>query len=118
MSNQTEALTFFELYALGNVLPDDIDDYIDAWHERFKDGIAKPGTPPLHEYLGLTSDEYAVWLGDASALPYILKSRNENCNLECLVREHVSEMQAAARASDKTALAVLRKWLANRSECE
>lgn len=46
--------TFFDLYSRGQALPDDIDDFVDMWHEG-ADPQAK--ALPLHEYLGLTVDE-------------------------------------------------------------
>lgn len=42
-------------YRAGDVVPEDIEDYIDKWHERPDDGM------PLHTYLGLSWDEYATW---------------------------------------------------------
>ena len=47
--------SFIDDYILGNASYDDIDDYIDRWHEGDSD-------KPLHEYLGLTFDEYSDWL--------------------------------------------------------
>jgi hypothetical protein len=48
--------------------PEDIDDYIDQWHDN-------PGNRTLHEFLGLTRDEYASWIADAAVLPAIISSR-------------------------------------------
>lgn len=32
--------------------PDELDDYVDAWHDS-------DSALPLHEYLGMTQEEYA-----------------------------------------------------------
>jgi hypothetical protein len=48
--------------------PEDIDDFIDQWH-----GTA--GLQPLHEFLGLTRDEYAGWISNSAILPAIINSR-------------------------------------------
>jgi hypothetical protein len=47
--------------------PEDIDDYIDQWHDN-------PGNQTLHNFLGMTHDEYAGWITDAAILPTIIKS--------------------------------------------
>jgi hypothetical protein len=52
---------------------EDIDDFIDQWHEN-------PGNQSLHEFLGMTRDEYANWVADSSALPAIVKARKYSGN--------------------------------------
>jgi hypothetical protein len=66
--------TFFDLYSRGQVLPDEIDDFIDRWHER---ADPQANSLPLHEYLGMTLEEYEVWVHDPDALPQILVARGE-----------------------------------------
>ncbi|MRW94734.1 hypothetical protein GJ699_32700 [Duganella sp. FT80W] len=53
--------------------PEDIDDFIDQWHDN-------PGTQTLHDFLGMTRDEYAQWLTNSAALQTILKSRQSPAN--------------------------------------
>ena len=43
---------FIELCRQGKVSPDKFDDYVDAWHDS-------DSALPLHEYLGMTQEEYA-----------------------------------------------------------
>jgi len=45
-----------------------IDDCIDLWH------CGAAGDQPLHEYLGMTWEEYALWV-ETSQLPEHLKDR-------------------------------------------
>ncbi len=47
--------TFLELAMKGQVRPEAIDDYIDDWHASLE------ATCDLHDYLGMTADEYARW---------------------------------------------------------
>ena len=49
--------TFFDLYSQGMALPDEIDDFIDRWHEGRASQVSGL---PLHEYLRLTRDECEV----------------------------------------------------------
>jgi hypothetical protein len=50
------APTFVDLYLAGLVAEDAVHDYIEEWHEQ-----AEP-SGELHEWLGLTWPEYAVWV--------------------------------------------------------
>lgn len=48
--------TFVELYLAGKVELEDIDRFIEVWHSnRYEER-------PLHEFLGMTWEEYAQWL--------------------------------------------------------
>ena len=52
-------------------LADKMDDEIDRWHTS-----APPGSPaPLHEFLGLTWQEYKVWVMQTMPLEAILRAR-------------------------------------------
>jgi len=45
---------------------------IDLWVQRWHEG---DGWGSLHEFLGMTRDEYASWVRDASYLDRVLASR-------------------------------------------
>jgi hypothetical protein len=59
---------FIEKCLAREATPEDIDDYIDQWHDN-------PGNLALHEFLGMTRDEYAGWIADAAILPIIINAR-------------------------------------------
>lgn len=61
----SEITTFIEKCLNGDVLCDDIDDYIDIWHESDSED-------ELFEFLGMTREEYALWVKDPDALPQII----------------------------------------------
>jgi hypothetical protein len=61
--------TFVERYLQGKAAPDDIDDFVDAWHEG--DGQDKA----LAEYLGLDDEEYALWVARPELLTDIIEAR-------------------------------------------
>jgi len=48
-------MNFYEKYLIGETSIDDIDDYIEEWHNG-------DSTLELHEYLGLTEIQYNFWL--------------------------------------------------------
>ena len=45
-----------------------IDDFVDAWHEQ-------PGKKEIFDFLGMTREEYALWLRDPEVLPHIAEAR-------------------------------------------
>lgn len=51
----------------GDALLNEIDNYIDKWH----DGDSEL---PLHTYLGMTWNEYAVWIESPAQLSFIIAS--------------------------------------------
>jgi len=64
----SEQRNFISLALAGKVTPDQIDDYVGKWHDSSSD-LA------LHEYLGLTREEYGLWLGDPDQLSSIIANR-------------------------------------------
>lgn len=55
----------------GDALMSDIDNYIEDWHTG--DSII-----PLHEFLGMNSEEYSHFVQDESNLAKIIANRIEN----------------------------------------
>jgi cytoskeletal protein CcmA (bactofilin family) len=104
---------FFDLYSQGHALADEIDDFIDAWHES-TDPNARD--LPLHDYLGLTRDEYEIWVLDPDVLPHLLIARREARTLPEVVNTYLDELPAAAHASNDATMTALRGWLAERSK--
>jgi hypothetical protein len=89
---------FIDLCVEGKIPPADIDDFIDQWHET-PEGIE------LHDYLGMTQEEYSLWLRVPDALPYIIKARHEAKPLADVVS------WLASQNKDKSQVARLQKWL-------
>src|SRR5271157_1134939 len=78
---------FSMLYVHGNASVDDIDDFIDVWHQG--------GTGvPLHEFLGLSQEEYAQWVEQPDSLEATLnKKRHKHSSI-------ISPSSTAQRASN------------------
>ena len=96
--------TFIDLCLAGNVLLEEMDDFVDQWHEA-------PEGRELHDYLGMTKEEYSLWLRVPDALPYIIKARHEGKPLTGTVVHAYQEMRLAARANNQSKIARLQKWL-------
>jgi hypothetical protein len=54
---------------------DEIDDFIDEWHEH-------PRGQSLHEFLGMTREEYSLWITDSSILPVIVSLHAQNRTID------------------------------------
>src|SRR5437868_12859853 len=76
---------------------DDIDDFIDRWHQD-------PQGKPLYEFLGMTRQEYALWVDECSVLPVIVSVRAQNKNLDQILEAvgHRLPMSAKAPGPGKT----------------
>ena len=90
----------------------DVDDFVGRWHDDLE-AWAKDMT--LHEDLGLTDEEYDVWVCDPFALPYILAARSSRRKLEDVMAERFADMHRADRPADGTILFSLGNWLKARS---
>lgn len=92
MSEQRQ--TFVDACLAGNALLDEIDDWVDQWHD-----LDDSDTRSLDEYLGFTPSEGALWARDASALRYIVAGRRRSVAVEVLIA-HKDDFTLAARSSD------------------
>lgn len=101
-----------DLYSGGYILADEIDDFIDRWHEDAHVVVGRP--TPIYEFLGMTREEYEAWVHDASVLPHIVRARMSHTSLDAVMHQHIDDMLLAARADNQTAIEALGKWLERR----
>lgn len=95
---------FINLCMGGNALLEEIDDFIDDWHED-------PQGFDLHEYLGMTWEEYSMWVADPDILPYVIKSHIDNVPVQVLLDENYYELPLAARAGNAMTAKKIMAWL-------
>ena len=100
---------FLELYRDGKVSAQQIEDFIEAWHNS--DDTEQCS---LAEFLGMTEDEYTVWMASRKAPPAIAAAREQGRPLVELVADHLVELQRAAVPTDRSAIHVLSHWLDKR----
>jgi hypothetical protein len=105
---QARAPSFFDLYSRGEAASDDIHDFIGRWHD---DQEPCAHDMPLHQYLGLTRDEYEVWLYDSFSLPCILQARQPGGELVDIMAARYAQLRAADRREDGTIIFSLGNWL-------
>ncbi|WP_406725491.1 hypothetical protein WJ438_13690 [Streptomyces sp. GD-15H] len=83
----------------------DIDAYVDAWHDSDSD-------LSLHEYLGLTWDEYRLWVEKPESLRYIVAAHRHGVPVSEELERNVSQRFAlAARADSSNEAESVLSWL-------
>jgi hypothetical protein len=100
--------TFMDLVLAGAIVEpeEDIDDYVDAWHN----------SPPsvqvqLHEWLGMSWLEYSLWAEKPSVLRAIITARHQNGDLVEMLRAAEGSHALAARGVPQAEVAAVKKWL-------
>lgn len=96
--------TFIDLCLKGKVVLDEIDDFIDRWHQA-------PEGRELHDYLGMTKDEYSLWLRVPDAFPYLIKARRGAKSLREVVVDGCHDLRQGGRSGDQSTIARLQEWL-------
>ena len=87
----------------GYSLLDEIDDYIDEWHDSDTD-------LSLHDFLGMTKREYSLYIQDEDYLALIVTAHKENEPIEEIIQNQIS---MAARSDSLAKAKRLEKWLKN-----
>ncbi|MNQ62792.1 hypothetical protein D3C85_771500 [compost metagenome] len=94
---------FIDLCVEGEVLPEEIDDFIDEWHELDSMGS-------IYSYLGMTRQEYRLWVHDPDILAFIITARIQNRVIDDVVAD-LHELPLAARADSPEKAKFLMRWL-------
>jgi hypothetical protein len=101
MSEQTYVAQCLE----GRATLDDIDTFIDRWHDGTDDR-------ELHEFLGMTWDEYRLWVERPGSLRHILFARRHSIPVESALEKYALEREpVAARARDADEAREVLDWL-------
>lgn len=96
--------SFVDACLVGDALLSDIDDYVNAWHED------DTSVCDLPEYLGMSPDEYRLWVERPESLRFILAAhKNRTPVTEILVRQ--AGLMAAARSEEKGEAVQVLRWL-------
>lgn len=94
---------FVQMCVNGEALMEEIDDFVDRWHEE-------SGDIPLNRFLGMTKLEYKLWVADESMLPYIITAHRNHQKVDELV-DAIGNLPLAARAGSPQSALKLLKWL-------
>ena len=84
--------TFISACLAGNAFAEEIDDFVDAWHDG-------NDSRDLNEYLGMTKEEYAVWVERPETLQYIIFAHKHDITLEKALDGSGATYSIAARGT-------------------
>jgi len=96
-------MNFIELCLAGEVLEDEIDDFVERWHEGDSEETS------LHDFLGMDWDEYSLWATNPSILKFILSAHKKKISIADELGNQRYSM--AARAGSVEEAKKLEKWL-------
>lgn len=97
-------MNFVELCLKGDVLEEEIDQFIEAWHEGHEGANLE-----LHEYLGMRWEEYQLWSTTPSVLPFVLAAHKFGTSLEYQLAQ--DKFAIAARARSVSEATKVEAWL-------
>lgn len=92
----------------GTALLTDIDDQIDDWHVN-----AELQGVELHDHLGMTWDEYRLWVEQPLSLRFIVRAHQEQRPLNTVLMSS-QDLALAARTEEAAAAHKVRLWLIER----
>lgn len=101
MSSDQE--NFVSLALNGQILLEEIDDFVDKWHEENSD-------LSLKDHLGMTKEEYSIWIIDENSLPEILAARSQQLPIQEFLNRD-TDLKLAARSEGKEKLHEIKEWL-------
>ncbi|CAN5492614.1 hypothetical protein BH09BAC4_BH09BAC4_15480 [soil metagenome] len=91
---------FIQKCLTGDALLDEIDDYVDKWHDGDSD-------VSLYVYLGMSLEEYAAWIESPDNLAYIVAAHKYNINY----KDAIGQAATMAARSEAGKMPEIRNWL-------
>ncbi|WP_428963640.1 hypothetical protein [Micromonospora fluostatini] len=103
--------TFIEDVLAGLAQVEDMDDYIQEWHDAPE---GSPGSDlDLHEYLGLSWDEYRNWGSHPESIRFVLAARRAGVTVDQVLAQ-TRTLGVAARSNDSSVAERVLDWLVER----
>lgn len=84
-----------------DALLEQIDDYVEQWHETDTE-------LSVYDYLGMTEEEYFLWVEADFYLKYIINAHERNMNINDVLKE---EYTLAARSATPEEAKAIYIWL-------
>jgi len=99
---------FMTLLVAGQALLGDIEEHVAAWHDAAYGSPA--ASQALHDYLGMTRDEYRLWVEHPESLRFIAAAHKANLPVGTVLGE-LDGTGVAARTGEQTEARNLLRWL-------
>lgn len=116
MSDQIESTpTFIDLVLAGRAKHTEIEDFIESWHDLPEDSPA--ASLEVYEYLGMTWDEYRLWVERPESLRFTIAARKMKQPVSAVLRQ-TKIAGAAARSTERVEAAKVLQWLIDRGRIE
>lgn len=112
---QQSSPTYMDLLLSGEVLLDDIDDFVADWHEA-AEGTAT-ASQSLEDFLGMTWDEYRLWVEHPESLRFIAAAHKARQPVAKILQQ-LDRTGVAARTSDQGEAHKLLQWLMDHGRVE
>lgn len=110
----SKSATFVEACLSGEAGVEDIDDWVDSWHEIDEDEDNRT----LSQFLGFSPEDKELWLSQPNVLRFIVAAHGKNVPVIDMIRQQ-SEFGLAARgmtAESEKAMESLIRWMEIRNE--
>jgi hypothetical protein len=85
---KTKETSFMDLCLQGKAMPDQIDEFVAKWHRQ-------NGDQDIIPYLGMTPEEYDLFVRHPDALASIVEARREKKPLRAVVGENTARGRAS-----------------------
>lgn len=86
-----------------DALLDEIDDYIEQWH-------ISDSELTVFEYLGMSEEEYFLWVENDFYLKYIISAHEQNIPINALLQNEYST-KLVARSDSPEEAKIIYSWL-------
>ena len=107
--------TYMDLLLSGEVLQEDIDDFVAHWHEAPENSAA--ARQSLEDFLGMTWDEYRLWVEHPESLRFIAAAHKAKQPVATVLRT-LDRTGVAARTSEQGEAHKLLRWLIDHGRVE
>ena len=95
--------TFMDLCLAGRAFVDEVDDYVDKWYDM-------DSSLSLPEFLGMSRQEYALWVEKPGSLKYLLRARKNGQPVSDF-KAVENQLRMAARADSPEDADEMMEWL-------
>jgi siroheme synthase (precorrin-2 oxidase/ferrochelatase) len=96
---------FIEKCINADALLEEIDDFIDEWHESDSDIT-------IYEFLGMSQKEYRMWVENDDVLKYIIMAHIQQKDIDdILFEEYNTKYKMVARAKSPDEAKFMYDWL-------